>query len=215
MVTKLTINLSQAIILATATLLACINFACNSSSLTNIWKDPEFNNPPMTNMLIIAAKKEPVKRRIWEDVITSELTVYSVKSTPSYRLFPDSIPDPNQVGAAVQEKKFDGVFFIRKLPTRISTSYVPGPVKTEKVTQYDEHTRTYSTIYRDVQQPGYTDTTKIVRHEVSIFATEDGGRLVWAGTGELINPNNREEIKSEIAHLVIPELARYKIISEK
>jgi len=215
MLTRSKINLSQAIVLAIITLLASIDFACTSSHLTNVWKDPEFKNPPMTNMLVIAAKKNPVNRRMWEDVIVAELSAQGVTTTPSYRLFTDSIPDPDQVGAVVKEKKFDGVLFIRKLQTEISTNYIPGAVKKEQVTQYNERTQTYSTFYRDVQQPGYTDTNKVVRHEVSVFTTQESGRLVWAGTGEMLNPSSREEIRDEITGLVIPQLARQGIIPAK
>ena len=57
MQTKLKISLSKVIILATIAILASIDFGCTSSSLTNMWRDPNFKNPPMTNMLIVAAKK--------------------------------------------------------------------------------------------------------------------------------------------------------------
>lgn len=213
--TRLTLHLSQGIILAAISCLTFIDFACSSSSLTNVWKDPGFANPPMTNMLIIAAKKDPVNRRIWEDVVVATLSAEGVTATSSYRSFPDSIPDPDQVAAAVREKKFDGVLFIRKLPTEMSATYFPGAVTSEQVTRYNESTQTYFTFYRDVQQPGYTDTAKVVRHEMSVFATQGGGRLVWAGTGEIINPSSREEIRNEITGLFIPELARQGIIPSK
>jgi hypothetical protein len=213
--TSLRITSSKEIVLATISLLASIDFACTSSRLTNMWKDTEFKNSPMTNMLVIAAKSNPVNRRIWEDVIVAELSVHGVETTASYRLFADSIPDPDQVRAAIQEKKFDGVLFIRKLPTEISTSSVPGSIQREVVTRYDESTQTYSAFYQDVRQPGYSDTNKVVRHEASVFTTHNGGRLVWAGTGEMINPTSREAIRAEITGLVIPELARQGIIPAK
>ncbi len=215
MLTKSKISLSHTLVLATVAILASIDFGCTSSRLTNMWRDPNFTNPPMTNMLIVAAKNNPVNRRIWEDEIVSDLSAQGVASTASYRVFPDSIPNPDQVGAAVQDKKFDGVLFIRRLPTQISTNYIPGSVTSEAVTRYNERTRTYSTFYRDVQQPGYTDTSKIVRHEVDVFTTQDGGSLVWAGTGEMINPSSREEVRSEITGLFVPELARQGIIPIK
>src|SRR6266849_82181 len=140
MLTRSAFNLSRGILLAAISLLASIEFACTSARLTNVWKNPEYKNPPMTNMLIIAAKRSPVSRRIWEDVIAAELSAQSVLSTPSYTLFTDSIPDPDQVGAAVREKKFDGMLFIRKLPTEISTNYFPGAVTSEQVTRYNERT---------------------------------------------------------------------------
>jgi hypothetical protein len=212
---KLNISFSHGIILATFALTACIDFACTSSRLANMWKDPEFKNPPMTNMLIVASSKNPVNRRIWEDAIVSGLSVQGVTSTPSYRLFADSIPNPDQVGAVVQEKKFDGVLFIKRLPAQVSTNYVPGYVKSEQVTRYNERSKSYVTFYRDVQQPGYTDSSKVVRHEVSVFDTQEGGHLVWDGIGELLNPDSREEVRNEITGLVIPELAREGIIPTK
>lgn len=216
MFTRLNIIPLQVIILATIALLASVDLGCTSSRLTNIWRDSEFRSPPMSNMLITAAKKDPVNRRLWEDEIAATLSARGVTSVPSYRLFADSLPDADQVGAAVRDKKFDGVLFIRRLPTEISTNYVPGPIKREQVTQYDERTQTYSTFYRDVQQSGYTDSSKVVRHEVSVFSTQvEGGRLIWAGTGEMINPSSKEEVRNEITGLIVPELVRQGIIPTK
>ena len=116
----------------------------------------------------------------------------------------------------MQERKFDGVLFTRKLPTQISTTFIPGSVKAEQVTRYDPNTQTYSTFYRDVQQAGYVDTSKIVRHEVSVFAPQgEGGRLVWAGTGEMISPTSREAVRNEMTKLVLPELVRQRIVATK
>jgi hypothetical protein len=216
MKTSLKISLVCLIILTTVISIASIDFGCTSSSLTNVWRDPEFKNPPMTKMFIIAAKKKPVVRRLWEDEIVASLSVQGVKSTPSYRLFADSIPDPSQVAAAVRENEFDGVLFIRRLPTKISTSYVEGYVKKVPVTRYNKRTQTYDTFYREVQEPGYTDTTKVARNEISVFTTQpEGGFLIWAGTGETIDPSSRQQVRHEISSLIAPELVRQGIIPEK
>ena len=186
---------------------------CTSSRLTNVWRDPEFKLPAMKNMFVIAAKNNPATRRLWEDAIVTALSGKGVQSIPSYRLFADSIPTPDQVGAAVEANKFDGVLFTRRLPTQISTTYIPGVVKTVQVAQFDERTQTYSTYYREVREPGVTDTNRIARHEVSVFATDrPGGHLVWAGTGELIDPSSGEEVRSEMTGLIIPELAHEGLI---
>lgn len=215
MQTRFKINLLQWIFLITVILLASIDFACSTSRLANVWKDPEFKNPPMTNMLVIAAKNNRVNRNLWEDVIAAELSAHGVESTPSYRIFEESIPDPDQVKAVIQDKKFDGVLFIRRLPTEISTDYESGNVTGELVTRYNERTNTYSTFYEDVQQSGSIDTTKIIRQEVKVFTTQKSYRLVWSATGEMIDLNSREEIRNVITGLVIPELARQGIIPAK
>jgi hypothetical protein len=46
---------------------------CASSQLSYMWKDPLFKDAPMRNMLIITVKKDPVRRRLWEDGLVSEL----------------------------------------------------------------------------------------------------------------------------------------------
>ena len=169
----------------------------------------------MTRMLVIAAKKNLLNRRLWEDEIVTEMSAQGVASTPSYSLFADSIPNPEQLGIAVRGKIFDGILFIRKLPTKISTHYVEASEKSVLTTRYNKHTQTYSTFYRNVEQPGYTDTSKVVRHEASVFSAQEGSRLVWACTGEMIDPNSRAEIRAEITGLIIPELAREGIIPKK
>ncbi len=194
---------------------AAITSGCSSSDLTNEWRDPEFNQP-MVNVLVVAAKHNPVNRRLWEDELAAVLSSYGVTSQRSYQLYPDSIPNPDQVGASVKERKFDGVLFIRRLSTEISTTVVPGTVERKRVTQYDARTQTYSTVYQDVQQASYTDTTRTVRQEVIVFAAQpSGGRMVWAATGELINPESRDEVRNEIAGLIVPELSKQGIIPAK
>lgn len=216
MLTGMKISVSHLVVLCTIALLASVDFGCSSSRLTNEWRDPEFKNTPMTNMLIVAVKRNPVNRRIWEDEMVVELSSQGVKATASYRLFTDSIPDPDQVATSVRENKFDGVLFIRKIPTELTAYYVPGTVKNEQFTRYNEHTQTYFSYYRDVQQLGTTDTSRIVRHDISIFTTEqEGGRLVWAGTGEMLDPTSRDEVTLQVSELIVPELVRQGIIPGK
>src|SRR5689334_8028861 len=71
---------------------------CGSqTSLTNMWRDPTFSSPPMTKVLVIAVKRDPAMRRIWEDGMTQEMSEHGVKAVPSYQLFPGDLPDTQQV----------------------------------------------------------------------------------------------------------------------
>jgi hypothetical protein len=126
------------------------------------------------------------------------------------------MPDSVQVGAAVQGKNFDGVIMVKRLPTQYSTFSFPGAVKKEAIERYNKWTQSYETVYEEVQQPGYTDSARIVRHEVDVFSTAlGGGSLVWAGTGESIDPSSGAAVKDEITGLIIPELAKQGIIPQK
>ena len=197
-------------------LFSMLYFGCSSSQLTRMWKDPEFNNSPLKNILVVVAKNNPIYRRLWEDEFSNGLSAYGETAVCSYKLFPDSIPTPSQVSEAVQDRKFDGVLFLRRLPTEITTKYVPGLVHSEKVTQYEPRSQTYSTFYRDIRQPGFIDTTKVIRHEALVFTTKgEGGHIIWGGTGEMINPSSMEEVRNEVTSLIIPELSHEGIVPTK
>ncbi|MCX6150338.1 MAG: hypothetical protein NTX22_07455 [Ignavibacteriales bacterium] len=71
--------------------------SCSSSILVDVWNDPTFNESPLKKILIIAIRKDPVQRRIWEDAFIGELSKHGVKATSSYSLFPDALPDSNQI----------------------------------------------------------------------------------------------------------------------
>ena len=61
------VTLARRMILSILAVLSSIDFGCAPSELTNIWRDPSFKDQPMTNILVIAVKKDPVSRRMWED----------------------------------------------------------------------------------------------------------------------------------------------------
>jgi hypothetical protein len=203
------IKLLQIIVLISIAISTCIITGCTSSRLTDVWKDPSFGSQSLKHVLVIAPRNNPVHRRLWEDALVSGLAAQGVEASPAYKVFGDSIPTPDQVGASVKENNFDGVVMVRKLETKILTRYVQGTVKEETTQRYNRLTQSYENVLREVRQPGYIDTNRVVRNEVNVFASAgDNGVLVWAGTGETIDPSSRDAVKNEIADLVIPELAK-------
>jgi hypothetical protein len=221
MVPRVRITPMQIGVLISIAVLACIDLGCTSTSLTNMWKDPSYQNAPMTNMLVISVNKDPLRRRLWEDALVAELSTHNVVVTPSYRLFPNALPDTQQTIATIREKKFDAVLVVKRLPTEISTHYVKGYSTAEPRIKYDRWTKTYYTVYRNVETEGYSDTDRVVRHEVNVWATKDlwttqeGGRMIWTGTGETLDPTSREAVRSEVVDAIVPELVRQGIILEK
>jgi hypothetical protein len=197
--------------LVTITTLALILTSCAGSELVNLWKDPTAPEAPMTNMLVITVKKDPVRRRMWEDRFASELSKRGVTATASYQLF-EAIPDTQQVIEAVRANHYDGVLVTRKLPTESEIRDVPGYTTTEPVMVQYSGVGWYQTYYRDVYYPGYTETDSVVSHETHVWSTKGGGRLVWAGTSRTSNPSAGEEVVREAVSLVVPELAKMHVI---
>lgn len=188
---------------------------CAPGTLSNMWRDPSFQSGPMKNMLIVAIRKDPVRRRIWEDGFVAELSKHAMKATPSYRLFPDALPDSAQYDAAVESNGFDGILVTRRLRPDTLTTYIPGYTKREAITRYNPWRKAYQTYYREVQVPGYTETEKAARHEVEVWTTKDEGGMVWAGTGRIVESGVGSSVNDEIVGLIVPELEDQGIIPKE
>jgi hypothetical protein len=186
---------------------------CSSSELVNIWNDSSFQNPPMDKMLVIAVGKNMVMRRIWEDAFCAELGKHKVTATPSYRLFPDAVPDTNQVNQIVQSKGYDGILLTRRLPTETKAQYQPGYVTQEQNMRYDRSRDRFVTYYRNIEHRGYVDSQKIYIRAIDVWSTMNDGQMIWSATSETMEQSSDQSPQSEIVSLVLKELTKQKIIA--
>ena len=188
--------------------------SCSSSVLVDEWIDPTFHESPLKKILIIAIRKNPVQRRIWEDAFVNELSQKGVKATSSYKLFPDALPDTNQVIETVQGNGFDGILITHILKKESETHYMDSYVTSEGIVRYNPFQNTYYTYFRDVEHPGYVDTSFVDRHAIEVWVIRDKERLIWGGTSNTPEGNSMEAVENIVADLVIPELLRYGIINK-
>ncbi len=188
---------------------------CASSGLVNMWADSTYKMGPMTNMLVIAVKNDPVKRRMWEDGFARELEQRGAKATPSYQLFPDAVPDTQQVIGAIQKNGYDGVLVTVKLSVDSIKNYVPGYSSSVPVAYRNPWTGRYYMHYERVRHPGYTETETVVRYQTDVYTTRVGGLLIWSATSESINPTSSKAVNREITRMIVPELGKQGIVPSK
>ncbi len=186
--------------------------SCASSKLVDVWKDPTYHGSQLKKVLVIAVRKNPIQRRIWEDSFTLELSKINVEATSSYHLFPNALPDTDQVIEAVQKNGFDGILITRILHSEAQTHYVPGYISTEQLTRYNHFLNKYETYYHDIDHPGYTDSLIIKRRSIDVWALGNDDRMIWSATSNSPEMNTVEAIQSDIADLVVDELVHNAII---
>jgi hypothetical protein len=188
--------------------------SCSTSVLVDEWNDPSFHESPLNKMLIIAIRKNPIQRRIWEDAFVGELSKKGVMSTSSYKLFPAALPDTDQIIETVQKNGFDGILVTRILQKETETHYVESYVTSESKLRYNPFRNSYSTYYRDVEHPGYVDSSTVDRRGIEVWVIRDKERIIWGATSNTPEGNSLEAVKNNIVDLVIPELSRYGIINK-
>jgi hypothetical protein len=195
--------------------LICQVLTCTSYRLVNVWKDPSYTDQPLSNLLIIAIRKDDIKRRIWEDAFTSGLTAHGINGVPSYSLFPAAPPDSDQIAGIMREKGFDGILLILKQPAQTNIHYVPPYVSLEPEVYYDTYWQRYRTYYQEVEQPGYTDSQKVAINRIDVSTTGNGGRLIWSATSRALEQYDAMGIQKAVADLVVDELIKRNIMGKK
>ncbi|MFA6026192.1 MAG: hypothetical protein WC727_07095 [Ignavibacteriaceae bacterium] len=200
------------IIVATLGCLVILIESCSSSKLVDVWNDPSYHESPLKKILIIAIRKDPVQRRIWEDAFVGELSKNGVQATASYNLFPDALPDTNQVIQTVQEKGFDGILVTRLLLAETKTDYVQSSVTTVQEYRYNNYRKRYDLYSHEVEHPGYVESQIIDRRAIDVWVIRNDERMIWSATSNSPERNSVEDVQNDIADLVIPELARNSII---
>ena len=157
---------------------------CSQSRMTELWKDPSYNDGTMKKVLAVAVRRDPVRRRIWEDAFVEELKAHGVSAVASYTVFPSDVPDSSQVSEVVHNEGCDGVAISVRLPDATEDTYVDGYTTRERVTVSGPFLNGYTTYWKDVRVPGYTETNQVRRFQTNVWTTQNGGRMIWSGTVE-------------------------------
>lgn len=188
---------------------------CASSELVEIWSDPSIQATSLHKILVISVAQNSVQRRLWEDDFCFELSKHDVVTIPSYHLYPDAVPDTNQVLQSVQSNGFDGILIVRRLPQETKTQYLQGYVTNEQDMRFDRRRDRFVTYYKEVVHTGVIDTEKIDIRAIDIWTPKNEGQLIWSATSKSPEPNSLETVRPEIVKLVMSELIHNGIIGSR
>lgn len=181
---------------------------CGASQLNNMWREPSYDAPDMKNVLVIALRPDPVRRRLWEDAFTTHLTQRGAKATASYTIWQSAAPDTQQVIEAVRANGYDGVVVSMKLPDGVEQNWTPGYTRREAVYRQNPWTGAYYTYWEDVRVPGRTEVITTSNFQVDVWSTTPPGRLVWSGTDRTTNSVDAKYIHDRVEKVWIPEIAK-------
>jgi hypothetical protein len=201
-------------LLSAAAFIAVAAIGCGTTQLVNVWQDPSYRQAPLQKVMVIAMRKDQVRRRMWEDALVATLNKGqdNLLAAPSYQLFPNSLPDTTQLEQDLQDQGFDGVLLISRVRRRLVTSDVPGYTTTEAKTVYKKRWNTYVTRFDSVYHEGYTDTSRVIRVRTDLLLARDGGRMVWSGTSSAVDPSSPDAFRKEVASGVVKQLRKGQLI---
>lgn len=210
---KLLKYLCIAIMMVAATV--ALHGCASSTMLVDQWKDVSYKAPPITKVLVLSMAKDPVRRRMWEDAFSAELSNYNVAATPLYRQYPENLPDSAEIGAEVRSGGYEGFLIVRRIAQEKEVNYVPDYVSTEAETRYNHFLRRYETYYEDVVHPGYIDTLTFERRTVDFWVTGNKPHLIWSGTTSTPVPIPSEVLRGDVVDAALSALSENRLIPGK
>jgi uncharacterized protein YfiM (DUF2279 family) len=188
---------------------------CSTSELVDVWSGNTTQFPPFRSVLVIAAGTNLSQRRIWEDAFCAEFAQHYTDAVPSYRSFPDARPDTAQVVQLVRTNGYDGVLIIRSLPPETDPTYVQGYRTGEQRMVYDRRRSRFITYYHGIDHYGYIDSQKVSLQSIDVWSVKDEGEMIWSAVSRTPEPSGGMQVRSEIAKLVMSELANRGIIASR
>lgn len=205
-------------VLLLATVASVVLAGCAASQLGNMWRDRTFKTDGFKNVLVIAVRNDPVRRRMWEDGFASALAEYGVTAKRSYEIWTNGLPDTESVRAQVRKDGYDAVLVNERPPSSAQLTWVQGYSRRESVTRYDPASGGSYTTWQDVEVPATMDTTAIVNYQTNLWATTTEtmhGRLVWSAMSHTTDAFSMQMIEYQTESLLLPEMSKSGLLPKK
>jgi len=188
---------------------------CAASQLGNMWRDSKFKTDGFKNVLVIAIRNDPVRRRMWEDGFVNALAAYGVTAKQSYEIWANALPDTQTVRDEVRKDGFDAVLVNERPPSSAQLTWVQGYSRRESVTRFDPATGGSYTTWQDVEVPPTMDTTAVINYQTNVWSTTDHGRLVWSAMSHTTDAFSTQLIEYQTESLLLPEMAKSGLLPKK
>ncbi|MFL6712658.1 MAG: hypothetical protein ACJ8LN_06985 [Sulfurifustis sp.] len=180
--------------------------ACAGTKVQEQFTDAQYTKKLASqSVMVIAASKRPDLRRTFEDQMVARLRAAGVNASPSYQYLPGDEPAAvDTVKQTLERNGMDAVLIARLLKTG-QTGQMVDP-------QLAHVAGFYNSAYDETGGYAYRTYSSDVR----IFDAHSD-KLVWAGTVETTNPNDKgndvTKIAKEYSDKVVKVLSDRKLIS--
>jgi hypothetical protein len=87
-------------------------------------------------------------------------------------------------------------------------------MRREAVTARDFY-GSFHTYWRDVQDPGHTETDAIRRFQTEVWAAGGRERLIWSGTLRTLEAASDRTIEAAVSRNIVPAMAKQGLVPRK
>jgi hypothetical protein len=186
--------------------------ACSPTTFVSSWKSPTAQplQPVGAKVAAVVMMQDEPSRRSAEDTLAREISSHGALGIPMYKILPNINPnDEAQAKAALESAQVQGVVVMRPLGVTKDVTVSPaygGPYYNGYWGGY------YGYGWGSPWGPStvYTDTTVSV--ETLVYSLKQN-QLVWGGRSKTTNPENVNQLISDVAIAAADELNEQGLIA--
>ena len=195
------------IILLFCTISVIILIGCNSTKITNSWREPNKGVvlDKLEKVLVVALFKDETSRHKAEDEMVSYL---AGKGVESYNYLNENFNKKNEeaIRQKIKADGFDGAVTMRLIDVEKEKIYTPG-----NIALYPTYYRNFSGyFYRNwsyYSEPGYYSTTKIYKVETNVYSIKED-KIIWSALTETTDPGGVKKLTEEITKVVYKAMVK-------
>jgi hypothetical protein len=186
--------------------------SCATTSMTGIWRDPQYSGPPLRKVLVCSMDRDDVTRHQLEDAFTAHLHASGVQAIQSYRVIPPGRPTAEQVRAVAQGEGADGIIVTLPAKVTVVPDFGPGPAWAYGP-GWGPFVGAWGADWDYAYGgPGYWGYDTQVSLQTKVYSAREAGRLLWAGTSQTFDPSSIRNLVSQIVPRFIYYMARVGIV---
>lgn len=147
--------------------------ACASTTLTQVWKNPDLQAGTIKKMMVVGVAKEPAKRQFFEDELAKSLSAHGVSTIKSYTVMTlDELKDKQSAAEKIRSLGVDAVLATRLIDKKVIQVYNPPTYYT-----YNVPATPYGL------WGGYYDSEEVAKLETNIYDVKTA-KVIWSALSD-------------------------------
>jgi hypothetical protein len=180
---------------------------CSSTSLVGSWIDPEVKSIEGKSIAIFCLTPRLDIRDKVETQMAASFQAKGVNASRSMDFITPGKMDQEVISMILQQNKITAVIIVSLLDTQKETYYVPGSTAYAPTYYGRPYYGYYGSVYSNVYDPGYYQTTTSYFIECNAYRLSDG-KLAYSSQSKAVDPSSVDKFAYEYSKTLVADLEK-------
>jgi hypothetical protein len=192
-------------------ILLLIVSGCSSTSLVGSWIDPEVKSIEGKSIAIFCLTPRIGIRDKVETQMAAMLQAKGVNASRSLDFITPGKMDQEVISMILQQNKITAVIIVSLLDAQKETHYVPGSTAYAPTYYGRPYYGYYGSVYSNVYDPGYYQTTTSYFIECNAYRLSDG-KLAYSSQSKAVDPSSIDKFAYDYSKTLVTDLEKKGVL---